>query len=474
MHIAVDLGAESGRVIAGDLNQQTVMHRFPSLSLSVNGQLHWDILGIFKEIKTGLKKCFSEYGDQIKSIGIDTWGVDYALLDENFELIGNPYHYRNERTLNIPEKLFEVINKERLYSQTGVQILAFNTIFQLYEEKLRHPERLKLAKHFLTIPDLLNFWLSGVLANEFTNATTTALLDPKTQNWHTKLIEELGLPVDIFEEIVAPGAILGSLSDDIREELGANADVKVIAPACHDTGSAVISTPISGNEKVAFLSSGTWSLLGAEVDQPIVTDEGYAANFTNEGSAEGKFRYLKNIMGLWVLQQCKIDWMNSGEDLDYSEIVRRAEASSYETFALDIDEECFLAPTIATNRMLDRITSVCNRLEKPAPVEVGDFAKLIFVGLANKYDENFKQLEKLIGTELDAIHLLGGGSQNEFLCQLTANATGKPVLAGPTEATALGNLVMQAVACNTIKDVQKGRQIVKEMNSIKTYYPVIA
>ena len=293
MHIAIDLGAESGRVIVGNLETLDIVHRFPSPAVRVGKALHWDILAIYAEIKRGLRRAFEQYGTAIQSIGIDSWGVDYGLLDSGGHLLGNPFHYRDSRTDGLVDELQEKIGKERIYSSTGIQFMSINTIYQLYNEAKNRPEFLALADAFLTIPDLLNYWLCAVKANEFSNATTTQLYSPLSNDWDWELIEALHIPAGIFQKIVPPGTVLGELRNEVRLEVGAHRDVTLIAPACHDTGSAIAAIPAKPGEDYAYLSSGTWSLLGVELDSALISEESMAANFTNEGSAGGNFRFLR-------------------------------------------------------------------------------------------------------------------------------------------------------------------------------------
>lgn len=471
MYVAVDLGAESGRVIAGDLERLDVLHRFPGKSQKIQGHLYWDAPAIFSEILIGLKTAFTRYGHEISSIGIDTWGVDYALLDETGAVLGNPFHYRDSRTDGVMEELRERLGDRRIYEASGIQFLPFNTIYQLSEEVKNRAGRLKAAADFLTIPDLLNYWLCGVKANEFSNATTTQLYDPREGDWAWELIDDLGIPRRIFGRIVPSGTVLGPLSDDVRREIGAPEGVRVIAPACHDTGSAVAAVPVIDDSPYAYLSSGTWSLLGSELDAPLINERTLEANFTNEGGAGGGFRFLKNIMGLWILQQCRREWETGGELPDYAEIVRQAEEAGPAGGFIDVDDPRFLKPGGPGDGMVQRVLRNCRENGGSVHDDMGSIARVILESLARRYADNLSALAELTGTRPERLYIIGGGSQNNLLNSLTARATGIPVSAGPVEATALGNLLMQALANGDIASIDEGRRIIGRSHPIRQFEP---
>ena len=471
MHIAVDLGAESGRVIVGNLETFDVIHRFPSPAVRVAGTLHWDILAIFAEIKAGLRTAFKRYGTAIKSIGIDTWGVDYGLIDSQGRLLGNPFHYRDNRTDGVMEEIQAKVGKERIYSSTGIQFMSINTIYQLCDEVKNRAAVLSAADAFLTIPDLLNYWLSDVRANEFSNATTTQLYNPLSKDWDWELIAELGIPAGIFQKIVPPGTILGKLRDDLRLEVGGHKDLLVIAPGCHDTASAVAAVPLGSEKNYAYLVSGTWSLLGTELDKVFISEEGMRGNFTNEGSANGDFIFLKNITGLWILQECRKEWSSAETLLEYDEIVRQAGLVGDLGIYIDVDDTRFLKPGTVTNGMVNRIQAYCRETSQRIPKTPGEIAKVIFESLARCYAENLQTLQNITGRKADCLYIIGGGSQNELLCKLTASASGTPVSAGPVEATALGNILVQALACGDIASIEEGREIIRRSYPLSLFDP---
>lgn len=471
-HIAVDLGAESGRVIVGDLTGLDVMHRFPSKSIREEGHWLWDIQAIVEEILLGLKKAFRAYPGEILSIGVDTWGVDYALLDSDNQLLARPYHYRDGRTDGVMEELCESLGKDTIYKQTGIQFLPFNTLYQLVAEKRNDPEKLEKAARLLTIPDYLSYRLCGVAKNEFSNATTTQLYNPLKGDWAWDLVDRLELPRRIFGEVVMPGTILGDLIPEVAEQVGAPAGVKVIAPACHDTGSAVAAVPLqSRDEAYAYLSSGTWSLLGYELAEAKISEETLAMNFTNEGAVGGGSRFLKNIMGLWILQQCKRHWEISSPDMSYDDIEHLAENTDGFDFGIDVDDIRFLKPGTAEDRMEDRIREYCREQGLPEPQRVGAVAKVIFLGLAQRYAENIRKGDTLLGRPTEKLYVIGGGSKQTYLCRLTAKTTGLPISAGPVEATALGNILVQALALKKVSSIDEGRAILRENYEIVEFLP---
>jgi len=468
-HIAVDLGASTGRVIVGDLSSLDIISRFPSKAVRIKDSLYWDILGIYAEIKAGLKEAFRKYGDEITSIGIDTWGVDYALLDKNGDLLGNPYHYRDDRTSGAMDEVFNLISGEEIYQETGIQFLPFNTIFQLYAAAKQAPEVLGAARHYLSIPDLLNYWLTGEMRNEYSHFTTTQLYNPRTKARSVPILKALGVDPDIFCEIAPSGTVLGPLLPSVAEELGAGPEVQVILPGCHDTASAVAAVPTLGEKTYAYLSSGTWSLLGIESDRPIISAESYGGNFTNEGSVTGGFRFLKNIMGLWIIQECKASWDQTEEKLEWPQIIQAAEKAEDRGFRIDVDDLLFLGSSLTSGPMPGRIREYLRARDLPLPETVGEMALCVFKSLAETYARVLGQLEAAAGLALEELYIIGGGCQNDYLCRLTAQAVGRPVFAGPAEATALGNILVQAVARGEVKDLREGRGLIAENFEIITY-----
>lgn len=473
-YIAVDLGASSGRVIVGDLEGIEVISRFASKSVQVKDTIYWDILAIFQEIKNGLKTAFEQYGDEIAGIGIDTWGVDYALLDEKGELMGNPVHYRDARTDGMMEEFFKIIPAEEVYGETGIQFMQLNTLFQLFAEGRNNPGRLARAAHYLSVPDLLNYWLTGVMKNEFSHATTTQLYNPAKRAWSKKLIEAAGVNPAIFGEVVEPGCILGPLLPELAQELGAPETVRVIAPACHDTASAVAAIPSVDGKDYAYLSSGTWSLLGIESDKPIITPESFKVNFTNEGGFGGRITFLKNIMGLWILQECKAAWDEAGEilegkPLDWYSLARAAENAPASEARIDVNDPLFLKPSSTAGSMPDRVRRYCADAGCRCPEGVGEIARCVYSSLADIYASTLVQLEEVSGRKSEALYIIGGGCQNEFLNRLTAAAAGRPLFAGPAEATAIGNILIQALSLGDIPSREEGRRMIARNFDLQSY-----
>ena len=465
--LAFDLGAESGRGILGQLHAGILsireIYRFPNDPVRCGSQLHWDVLRLWHEMNRALE---SSSLPELESIGIDTWGVDYALLGERGNLLENPYHYRDARTEGIMDKVFAQIPRENIYSITGIQFLPFNTLYQLYAACLSTPRLIHAAEALVTIPDLLNYWLCGTLVSEYTNATTTQFVDANTGSWANGLLKELDLPARLLKRIVKPGTVIGELRSTVA---GAHAGTPVVAPACHDTGSAVAA--ISSSGKSAFLSSGTWSLLGAEIPAPVITPKARDLNFTNEGGVCGTIRLLKNIGGLWLLQSCRRCWAASGHDFTYEELMDAA-AREPRGFAslFDPDHRDFLNP----ENMVSAIRSYCSRTGQPAPSNPPEFTRAILESLAFKYRNVLDSLEELTGIHFEEIRIMGGGSKNRLLNRFTADATGRTVIAGPAEATALGNIAMQMLATGAVASLSEARQIIDRSFPVERFEPVDA
>lgn len=452
-YLAFDLGAESGRAVlatldAGKLGMRE-LHRFPNEPVLAGDTLHWDVLRLWHEMRTALSGAGA-----IEGVGLDTWGVDFALLDEAGALVQNPVHYRDTRTDGIPERVFEIISPEEIYASTGVQFMQINTLFQVFALNQRHPHLLRAARHFLTIPDLLNYWLTGRIACEYTNATTTQMFDTQAREWARPMLGKLGLPTDIFQSVIEPGSAIGPL----RPELGS---ATVIAPACHDTGSAVAAISASGS--TAFISSGTWSLMGTEAPAPIVTPEARAFNFTNEGGVGGTTRILKNIMGMWLLQGCRKQWHAA----DYASLVALAKPEPDLGSVIDPDHPSFLHPS----DMTAAIAAYCRSTSQPEPASHAEFVQTIFESLALKYRYVLDCLSQVTGQTYRSIRVVGGGARNAVLNQYLADATGCQVFAGPVEATALGNVVMQMVASGAVNSIAAGREIVAESFPAQVFHP---
>jgi rhamnulokinase len=466
--LAIDLGAESGRGVLGSFDGQRiqldVVHRFPNGPVRTLDSMHWDVLRLHAEILTAMRACAGKVSG-IDGLGVDTWGVDFALLGRGGILLGNPRHYRDPHTEGAMEAAFQRVPQAEIYRRTGLQFMRINSLYQLLALQRDRSPLLDMAETILFMPDLFHYFLTGIKANEFTDASTSQLLDPHTRTWAHDLIGKFGLPANMFGTIVQPGTILGPLWTGVATDTGIT-PMPVIAPATHDTGSAVAAVPARG-DSWAFISSGTWSLLGTELPQPLVTDATLAANFTNEGGVAGTTRLLKNIMGLWLVQECRRSWEKVGRNYAYDDLVRLAEAAPAFTSLVDPDDPAFLLPP----NMPAAIAEFCRTTAQPAPTEPGAVIRCCLESLALKYRWVLEKLEGLIGKRLDAIHVVGGGSQNALLCQWTADATGRPVLAGPVEATALGNVLVQMLGLGLIGSLADGREVVRRSVEVTTYEP---
>jgi rhamnulokinase len=465
--LAFDLGAESGRAMLGTLNSGVLavreIHRFSNEPVRQNGSLQWDILHLWQEMRRALE---SGGGPPIESVGVDSWGVDYALIGERGDLLENPYHYRDERTSGAMDAVFERVCRDRIYAITGIQFLPINTIYQLYAACRATPRLVDAARALVTIPDLLNYWLTGTLTSEYTVATTTQFIDARSRTWAKRMLEEIGLPTRLLQPLVEPGTIIGALKASVS---AAAAGTPVVAPACHDTASAVASVTTSGN--TAFLSSGTWSLLGTELGEPIITSRALALNFTNEGGVCGTTRLLKNIGGLWLLQSCRRYWKSEGLDLPYETLVTGADEERLAFRSLiDPDYPPFLNPA----NMPATIAEYCRMTGQPEPETPTAFARTILESLAFKYRAVLESLEELTGHSFEEIRIVGGGSRNRLLKQWTADATGRTVTAGPAEATALGNIALQMMATGAVGSLAEARAVIDRSFPVERFEPVAA
>jgi rhamnulokinase len=467
--VALDLGAESGRAILATIADGRLelkpMHRFPNGPIRVRDSVHWDVLRLFAEIKAGLAMCRAECDGEIVSLGVDTWGVDFALLDKRGDLLANPYHYRDKRTEGMIDEACRRVPRREIFGYTGIQFMPLNTLFQLLSMGLANSPLLDIADRLLTMPDLLNFWLTGQAACEFSNATTTQLYNPRENDWARELLQRLGLPTHFLVDVVPSGTRLGGLLPSVAEEVGLPS-ATVVAPACHDTGSAVAGVPAEGNDHV-YLSSGTWSLMGFESERPIITDEALEANFTNEGAADGGIRFLKNIMGLWLVQECRRAWERRGEPMGYDELSALAAAAPAFGPIVEPDAAAFLAP----RDMPEALRTFCRETGQAVPADKGALLRCALESLALKYRWTVERLSAIRGKRLSPIHIVGGGCQNALLCQLAADATGLPVVAGPVEATAIGNALVQALAMGIIGSIGEGREMVRRSFDVVTYEP---
>ncbi len=464
---AIDLGAESGRAMLAAFDGRTLrleeVHRFPNGGVRVLDSLHWDPLRLFADIKHGLEACAKKTGRAVSGIGLDAWGVDFALLGRDDELLGNPFHYRDRRTMGMMEKAFQRVPKEEIFERTGIQFMPINSLYMLFS--MAGTPALEAASTFLMIPDLFNFWLSGRKACEFTDATTTQLYDQRACDWARPMLEKLGLPVHIFLPVTQPGTVLEPLLPSVAEEVGLDS-VPIIAPACHDSGAAVAAVPARIKDYV-YISSGTWSVVGVEVSAPIITPQTLKFNFTNEGGVSGTVRFLRNVMGLWIVQECRRVWAQAGDEFTYAELAAMAESATPCVSLVDPDDETFLRP----GDMPARLRNFCARTGQPVPGDKGALLRCVFDSLALKYRVTVERIEAMLGRRVEVIHVVGGGSQNRLLCQLTADATGYPVIAGPVEATAIGNAVVQTMALGHLGSLAEAREVIQNSFELITYEP---
>jgi rhamnulokinase len=467
--LALDLGAESGRAVVGHYDGRSLqleeIHRFPNGPVLVNGHLHWDALRLLSETKTGIRMAVQKYGKAIVSLGLDTWGVDFGLLDVQGNLLGNPYHYRDSRTDGMVEEVCERVPRDKVFEHTGIQFMQLNSLYQLYSMRATQSPLLEIAHTFLTMPDLFSFWLTGRKVCEFSNATTTQCYDPRKKTWAIELLEGLDLPTSLFGEIVPPGTLLGDLLPDVASELVVD-PIPVIAPACHDTGSAVAAVPASERD-YAYISSGTWSLMGVEVDEPVITAQSLEYNFTNEGGVCDTFRLLKNIMGLWLVQECRREWARAGESYDYDALTQMAANAPPFGSIVDVDDHTFLAP----GDMPNKIRRYCQGSGQAVPQSKGEVLRCALESLALRYRWVLDKLEAMMGRTIVVVHIIGGGMQNALLCQFAADAMQRPVIAGPIEATAMGNMLMQALALGYIDSLSEGREVVRNSFQVGTFEP---
>ncbi|ASS65461.1 MULTISPECIES: rhamnulokinase family protein [unclassified Paenibacillus] len=466
--LAFDLGAGSGRAIAGRIRggriETTEIHRFRNEPVLVAGRLHWNLLGLHQEIKNGLRKTLRQ-GIPVSSLAIDSWAVDFGFIGADGALLGNPLHYRDEGTLGMMDEVTSLVSAQEIFSRTGIQFQPFNTIYQLYGLVRRQSPQLAAAERMLMIPELLRYFLTGEAVGEFTTCSTTQLFNPSTMDWDGELIAKLGLSPSWFGRVAQPGSAAGSLQASVRKELGAG-PIAVFTAAEHDTASAVVAVP-SLQRNFAYLSCGTWSLLGTELDAPILSEEARSLNFTNEGGACGTFRLLKNIMGLWLLQESRREWERAGLPLEFPELVCMAAESMPFASLIDPDAPSFLPP----GDMPGRIRAYCEATGQRAPRGPGATARCILESLALKYRQVLEQTEQLSGQAFDGLHMVGGGIHNELLCQWTANAIGRPVWAGPAEGSAIGNLAVQWIASGELGGLGEARGLIRDSFPVQVYEP---
>ena len=467
-HLALDLGAESGRAMVASLRgDKLTLHeayRFANGPVRINDGIHWDVLRLWSEIKTGIISA-AKSGAKIDSIGLDTWAVDFALLDKNGGLLSNPFHYRDTRTDGMLDEAFRRMARAEIFANTGIQFMQINTLYQLLAMVLQRSPLFDVTKVFVTIPDLFNYWLSGEITNEFTNATTTQLLDPRTRSWATPVLDAMNIPVHLFGSITDSGTRIGTLLPSLSEETGAGA-IPIVLPACHDTGSAVVAVPAQ-NQDFAWLSSGTWSIMGAEVREPCLNEKALEYNFTNEGGVFGTWRLSKNIMGLWLMQECRREWMRQGEEMSFDSLTQLAAESEAFLAVIDPDFAEFLHP----GDMPARIQAFCEETNQRVPQTKGQILRIALESIALKYRLVLKRLEELTGKRLDPIHIIGGGTKNKLLNQFTADSTGCTVVAGPVEATAIGNILMQAITMKHLGSLADAREVVRASFEPEIYEP---
>lgn len=462
--LAFDLGAESGRAIRASLSGGSLrlaeICRFPNGPVRDNGSEHWDIQRLWSEMRRALATVQDA---RLESLGVDAWGCDYGLLREDGTLVEQPFTYRDVRTDGVMERVFSKVSRERIYATTGIQFLWFNTLYQLYAACERAPDTIAAAHRIGTIPDVLNLWLSGQLRAEYTSATTTQCVDAVKRDWATGLLDELGIPTRLLPPIVESGTVVGHLRADVNGRL---AGVPVVAPACHDTGSAF--TAVSAGADTAFLSSGTWSLLGTELPAPIITPQGLQLDFTNEGGVCGTTRLLKNIGGLWLLQSCRRSWAASGQPYDYDDLVATAGLERPFQALLDPDSPGFRNP----DDMVVAIDAFCRQTGQPSPAGPASYSRAILESLALKYRAVLESLESLTGRRFTQVRVVGGGARNRLLNQFTADATGRTVIAGPVEATALGNVAMQMLATGAVSSLEDARAIIERSFPVERFEPL--
>lgn len=468
--LAFDLGASNGRAIVGQYDGERLnlieVHKFPNGPQNVHGHIYWNILDLFAQIKTGLVKACAAVDGKIDCMAIDTWGVDYGLLDANDSLLANPYHYRDKRTDGLLDEIFAKISAEEIYANTGIQFMQINTLVQLYAERRWRPWVLDNARSMLFIPDLLNFFLTGQKYNEYTISSTSQLLNPTTFAWVERIFKVLDVPIDLMQPLVFPGAVIGTLTDQIKAETGISYDIPVIAVGSHDTASAVAAVPLTASETSIYISSGTWSLLGMELEKPVINEHSRRENFTNEGGVGKTVRFLKNISGLWLIQECRRIWQRDGLALTWDQISQAAEQAPLKAL-IDPDDPRFLNP----DNMPEAIVAYCRETGQAVPDTYGEIARCVYESLAASYQKTITKLEEMIGRKIETIHMVGGGIQAEILCQFTANATKRKVITGPIEATAMGNMLGQLMAKGEINSLEEGRGLIRSSVVLKTYLP---
>lgn len=467
--LAFDFGASSGRAMLAVFQDGKItteeIHRFSNDPVPVNGVLYWDVLRLYHEIRTAITLAVNRGG--FDAIGIDTWGVDFGMLDKKGNLLCNPVHYRDQRTNSMPEEVWELVSKEEIYRHTGIQFMRFNTIYQLYYLATREPELLERCETILQMPDLFAYFLTGVRKGERTNASTTNLYNPVTRDWDRELCGKLGIPERILPDLIDAGESYGTLRPELCEELGCQ-PVPVIAVGTHDTASAVVSAPAAEKDFV-YISCGTWSLFGIENEQPVINEESAQANFTNEVGYDSTIRFLKNIMGLWLIQESRRQWKREGQDVSFNQLEQEALASKPFASFIDVDHPYFESP----GNLPGNVVRYCRETGQEVPQTRGEIMRCIYQSLAMKYRYTFENLQRLTGRKYHAIHVLGGGIKDGLLCRMTAAACGVEVLAGPAEATVTGNIAVQLIHLGEIEDLWQARKVIRDSVPVASYLPEI-
>ncbi len=474
-YIAFDLGAESGRAMLATLDDGKIaleeLHRFRHLGQPMPDGLHWDLTGLWSHLRQGLRACGAgagQRGVELVSIGVDTWGVDFGLVGESGQLLGLPFCYRDARHQEAMPKVLETVSRKEVYDATGIQFMYLNTLYQLYALAHEEPAVLGSAKRMLMMPDLFHYFFTGEQTNEWSNATTTQMLNTKSRKWAAQLLRKLDIPTTFLGELIDPGTVVGTLRDAVAQEAGIQ-KVQVTAPATHDTAAAVAAVPVDPNfdGNWAYLSSGTWSLMGAEIDEPIITDASCEASFTNEGGVGGTIRFLKNIAGLWLVQECRRDFEKQGHDFEYEQLVHLAEQAERFRTLVDPDHGPFVQP----GEMPAKIAAFADATNQPKPETEGQFVRCCLESLAMAYRRTLGILEQLTGKRFDVLHIVGGGGQNKLLNQMTADAIGRPVVVGPYEATAIGNALTQALGTGAVGNLTDIRTVVRNSYDLETVEP---
>ncbi len=478
VYLAVDLGASGGRVLAGLFDGEKLhleeVHRFENGGVSIGNQLQWNVLGLWKEIQLGLRAAAAKYEQRIVSVAVDTWGVDFGLLGPNDELLSNPISYRDKRTVGMMDHAFTMQTREQIFAETGLQFMEFNTLYQLLAMKVQKSPLLDCAESYLMIADLFHWLLTGEKGNEITNASTTQFLNPHTRQWSTGMLEKFGIPTKMLGRLLEPGTTLGTIRQNLADSTGL-AGLKVVLPGTHDTASAVLAVPAASvpNQRPdwAYISSGTWSLMGVETPTPVTTDRCRELNFTNEGGIGGTVRLLKNIAGMWLVQECRRIWRQGGTEFGWDDLIRRAQAEPALAAVINPDHPSLVAPT----DMPTAIRELCEQSGQPVPENEGQVIRVALESIALRYRMVIGMLEELNGGgRLETIHIVGGGTNNKLLCQMAADACQRRVVAGPVEATAIGNVMMQAIADGAVSSVAEAREVIRDSFDVNEYLPQAA